>query len=61
MDILELVKRRQIMTTTENKPKRKRGRPKKVETDIGKETRWKKGEKVKRHPTKVYHNGSLAG
>ena len=32
MDILELVKRRQIMTTTENKPKRKRGRPKKVET-----------------------------
>ena len=36
-------------------------RPKKVETDIGKEARWKKGEKVKRHPTKVYNGGDFAG
>ena len=35
-------------------------RPNKAKQEIGKETRWKKGKKVKNHPTKVYHNGSLA-
>jgi hypothetical protein len=35
-------------------------RPKKVKTEIGKETRWKKGEKVNNHPTKVYHGGDFA-
>ena len=34
--------------------------PKKVETDIGKKTRWKKGEKVKKHPIKVYNGGDFA-
>ena len=35
-------------------------RPKKKKTEIGKETRWKKGEKVNNHPTKVYHGGDFA-
>ena len=34
-------------------------RPKKVKTDIGKESRWKKGEQVKKHPIKVDDNGNL--
>ena len=34
---------------------------KKKKQIVGKETRWKKGEVVKRHPTKVYNNGSLIG
>ena len=36
-------------------------RPKKVKTEVGKETRWKKGEKVNNHPTKVYHGGDFVG
>ena len=34
-------------------------RRKKVKTEIGKETRWKKGQKVKKHPIKVDDNGNL--
>ena len=40
---------------------KKNYRPKKVKTDIGKATRWKKGEKVKKHPIKVDNDGNLVG